>query len=370
MGEIQKIFQTVSHKIYKEFFIVKTNKFDKLEETLQTLGDKSNLSFSKKQAIRDKVFQSIGQVELAEAIVKGEQKATIAVSLQYLKKALIPQKLNFSIPTTIAVMIFIFASSIMTGALAQNANPTQLLFPVKRVLEKIELAFISNPVNKAEFRLNIADERLKYLEISINQEDSLSKVLTESQIALVDARTALAVIKDNENEEDAENITELIERFSLLLGDQRTILNNIEQNIDNTDEDVKNVMLAIRETIAEDAISDINPDNVIESTNNLVAIVVDNKLPTAGFVNLSGTMGSYSAKPVIIVDNIRYFLVGSAVDLIPYMGVENATVFGNLDGNTITLTKILINSKIIWEARINTSYSVPVVNASPDFADK
>jgi len=265
-------------------------------------------------------------------------------------------------------MIFVFTSSIMAGALAQNSNPSDTLFPIKRILEKIELAFISNPVSKAEFRLDIAGERLKYLETSINQEDSLSTVLTESQIALVDARTALNNAKAVELEEgDDQGIPALIERFSKLLNDQKNILNNIDKNIDGTDEDTKNVMLAIRETIAEDAVNDIDL-NSPEEVNN----PVDKKIvqPTDGPVVLRGIMGSYTAKPVIIVDNIRYFLLGSSVDLIPYMGLENAIVYGTLEGDNITITKLLISGKVIWEARVNIIPETPAILPPPDSTDK
>ncbi len=103
---------------------MKTDQFDNLEDSLRTLSKRADLSLSKKQSIRDKIFRSIGQIELADAIVQGEQKATIAVSLQYLKKALIPQKLTFSIPITLAVVVFVFITSIVTSAVAQNYGPT------------------------------------------------------------------------------------------------------------------------------------------------------------------------------------------------------------------------------------------------------
>ena len=354
-GGNTKIFQTVSHNIYKEFLIVKTDNLNQLEETLQTLGDKGDLSFSKKQAIRDKVFQSIGQVELADAIVKGEQKATIAVSLQYLKKALIPHKLTFSIPVTLAVMIFIFASSVMTGALAQNSNPTGTLFPIKLILEKIELAFISNPVDKAEFRLDIAGERLKYLETSINQEDSLSEVLTESQVALVDARTALNKAKTIELEEgDDQGIPELIERFSQLLDNQKNILNNIEEKVDN--DEIKQTIIAVRDILNEKLTEEIEEIEAGEGTTSVVltpttAVKVDevNIEPPVleGYHRIIGRIGTAYSKPAIIIGNRYYQIVSSPVDLSQHIGWENIELGGEITNNQMIVTRVVVNGIVL-----------------------
>lgn len=349
MGERQNRIS----QIYKEFLIVKTDNFNKLEETLQTLGNKADLSFSKKQAIRDKVFQSIGQVELADAIVQGKQKATIAVSLQYLKKALIPQKLTFSIPVTLAVMIFIFASSIMTGAFAQNSNPGDRIFPIKRVLEKIELAFISNPVNKAEFSLNIAGERLKYLEASINQEDSLSAVLTESQIALVDARVALNQAKAVEPEgSDDQGITELIERFSQLLDDQKNILNSIESEVES--DEVKQTIIAVRNILNEGLEDKVTEDDSTSvallpatdtiQTDNVVAV----ESPVLeGYHRIIGRIGTAYSKPAIITGHRYYQIISSPVDLTQYIGWENIELGGIITNNQMIVTRVVVNGIVL-----------------------
>ena len=83
--------------------------FEQLEAELRTLGEnKGILSMRKKQAIRDRVFQSIGQVELADAIATGRTKAGLAVSLKHLQQALIPHRLSFSMPVTLAKVIVVF----------------------------------------------------------------------------------------------------------------------------------------------------------------------------------------------------------------------------------------------------------------------
>jgi len=339
---------------------MKYKSLDQLEKTLHTLGSKGDLSSNQKQAIRDKVFQSIGQLELADAIVQGEQKATVAVSLQHLKKALIPQKLSFSIPTTLAVMVMVFVTSIITGAMAQNSSPTDTLFPIKKVLERIELAFVSNPISKAEISLNIADERLKYLENSSTEEPSLHKVLTESQIAFVEAKAALTKVQEAQTEEEDEGgVSNLIERFGKLVDTQKNILNNLEE--ESASDEIKQTIIAVRNAIepTKNSWAIINTNNndnasykndsTVASTDSVASWGSDQPA-NSGAVVLQGEMGSYAAKPVIIVKGNRYFLVGSSVNLIPYMGMKGAMVFGRLEGDTIILSKILINGKVIWES--------------------
>ena len=335
-------------KSIKQFYIVKTDQLDNLEDTLRTLGKRANLSLNKKQSIRDKVFQSIGQIELAEAIVSGEQKATV-VSLQYLKKALIPQKLSFSMPTTIAVVTFVFIASVMTGAIAQSANPTDKLFGVKKVLERIELAFTQSPVSKAKITLNIADERLKYLESSLTEEKKLEQVLKESQIALVSAKAALQ--KAQESEEDTQDISDLVERFSLLLDDQKTLLNNIDED---ATEDVKNAVLAIREALVED---DVVTDSELEDNNIPVVAIVPKTpvpvidkivvLPTEGRHMLRGRIGTAYGKPVIYIGDKYYQITSSPINLLQYVGYEDVQLTGDISENNIKVYRVVINSIVL-----------------------
>lgn len=338
---------------------MKTDQFDNLEDSLRTLSKRADLSFSKKQSIRDKVFQSIGQVELADAIVQGEQKATIAVSLQYLKKALIPQKLTFSIPITLAVAVFVFITSIVTGAVAQNSGPADTLFPIKKVLERIELAFISNPISKAEVSLNIANERLQYLETSITQEQSLNKVLKESQIALVSAREALNRVQNiDDNQDNQEDISGLIERFSILLSDQRDILNNIEIEGEVENDEIKQTIIAIRGVLDEDinqkpeededSVQDTVVPSVIismPSTEELPALI--EQLPLEGHHRVTGRIGTAYGAPAIFVGSTYYKVISSPIDLNQYIGYENIELGGDISDNQMTVYRVVVNGIVL-----------------------
>jgi len=332
--------------------------FEHLEESLRTLGKGADLSFAKKQAIRDRVFRMVGQVELADAIIEGKQKASVLVSLKSLKKALLPDKISFSMPVTVAMMMLVFASSVITGALAQGARPTDVLFPVKKVLESIELAFISNPVSKAKATLNIADERMRHLESSADSGEALVKVLKESQIALVNARVALEKVTPKGGSNEPANI--LVDRFSALLNDQKAILSAIDKKEES--EDVKKAVVAIREALGEKSTNTSGPDT--DKISNTISSRVSEEvtIPTSGFMTLNGTIGSYTAQPVILVKDKRYFLVGSTIDLIPYMGSAGAVVTGYLKDGVITLSKLTISGQLIWEKPANTNFAIPADN--------
>ncbi len=336
--------------------------FDQLEAQLRTLGEnKGVLSISKKQAIRDRVFQSIGQIELADAIASGETKAELAVSLKHLQKALIPHRLSFSMPATIAVVVMVFMGSIVTGAVAQSSNPGDILFNVRKVLETIEMAVISNPVKKAELSLNIADERIKYLEASVGREEALHTILQESQSALVSARETL---KKAGESGDAASAAALLEKFNNLLADQKTILEDIEQTAPS--DDIKQTIVAIRDEIAAGQTEDNQTDKIIETDDKTVAVVnpkVVKTTPTSitssnqppviavsltGFQTLAGRIGTASGQPAIFFGGNQYIVViSSPVALDQYIGASNVALSGTVKDGYITVLRLVINGVVL-----------------------
>ena len=319
--------------------------FEQLEAELRTLGEnKGILSISKKQAIRDRVFQSIGQIELADAIASGETKADLAVSLKHLRQAMIPHRLSFSMPVTVSVVIMVFLGSIITGAAAQSSKPGDVLFTMRKVLENLEMAVVTNPVKKAEFSLNIADQRMKDLEASVGQEEALHTVLKETQLALTSAKDT---IKKAQDSGDTAGSTALLDKFNALLNDQKIILEDIEAT--KPSDDVIKTIVAIRDAIT--------PKDETKPTEGEATTVKPTKpaevaLPTKGLVTLSGSIGTYTAKPVLLVGAARYFLIGTQIDLIPYMGSGRATVTGYLQDGAITLGRVIIDGKVITDTEI------------------
>ena len=321
-----------------------SNQFEQLEQTLKTLGSRADLSFAKKQAIRDKVFRAIGQVELADAIVEGEAKANaLFVSLKQLQQALIPHRLSFSMPVTLGVVVIVFLASLVTGAAAQGAGPSDALFWAKRVLEKVELAFATDPVSRAKVSLNIAGERLRSLEGSLGEAGALEKVLKESQVALVSAKDALQKAKDANT--DTSSIEDLVNRFSTLLGDQKALLTDIEKS--SQEEGVKKAVLAIREALEEKGSKEEQPVAVaapVAPTPTVAAPAPS--VPLVGRQTVAGRIGTAYGQPVIYIGDRYYRMNNLSTDLDIYVG-NAASITGDFAGDQVSVIRLTVSGMVL-----------------------
>ena len=340
------------------------SEFQKLENQLKTLGHKGDFTNEKKQTIRDRVFCAIGQIELADAITAGEEKSQLAVSLKHLQQALIPHRLAFSMPATIMTIMVVFLGSLVTGAAAQGAKPGDTLFAMKKVIESIEIAVVTNPVKKAEKTLNIAGERLQYLGSSLGTEAALNAVLQETQTALVSAKASITKAQEKGDETE---IALLLDKFDSLLADQKTLLNDIEQETE--DEAVKKTIIAIRDVITSNQDDNQNKkDNgsagTISSTVAVInpntpkttvkPIVEENRPPELditlnGYQSLTGRIGTANGQIVIFVGNKYYFVTNSPISLQLYIGNSNVGITGNVSNGEIAVYQIYADGGLIGE---------------------
>ena len=340
------------------------SEFQKLENQLKTLGHKGDFTNEKKQTIRDRVFCAIGQIELADAITAGEEKSQLAVSLKHLQQALIPHRLAFSMPATIMTIMVVFLGSLVTGAAAQGAKPGDTLFAMKKVIESIEIAVVTNPVKKAEKTLNIAGERLQYLGSSLGTEAALNAVLQETQTALVSAKASITKAQEKGDET---KIALLLDKFDSLLADQKTLLNDIEQETE--DEAVKKTIIAIRDVITSNQDDNQNKkDNgsagTISSTVAVInpntpkttvkPIVEENRPPELditlnGYQSLTGRIGTANGQIVIFVGNKYYFVTNSPISLQLYIGNSNVGITGNVSNGEIAVYQIYADGGLIGE---------------------
>ena len=340
-----------------------SSEFQKLENQLKTLGHKDDFTNEKKQTIRDRVFCAIGQIELADAITAGEEKSQLAVSLKHLQQALIPHRLAFSMPATIMTIMVVFLGSLVTGAAAQGAKPGDTLFAMKKVIESIEIAVVTNPVKKAEKTLNIAGERLQYLGSSLGTEAALNAVLQETQTALVSAKASITKAQEKGDETE---IALLLDKFDSLLADQKTLLNDIEQETE--DEAVKKTIIAIRDVITSNQDDNQNKkDNgsagTISSTvavinpntpKTTVKPIVENRPPELditlnGYQSLTGRIGTANGQIVIFVGNKYYFVTNSPISLQLYIGNSNVGITGNVSNGEIAVYQIYADGGLIGE---------------------
>lgn len=346
------------------------SEFQNLENQLKTLGNKGDLSIEKKQSIRDNVFCSIGQIELADAITAGEEKSRLAVSLKHLQQALIPHKLTFSMPATIMTVMVVFMGSIVTGAAAQGARPGDTLFGMKKVIESIEIAVASNPIKKAEKTLNIAGERLQYLESSMGTTATLNTVLQETQTALVSAKASIT--KAQEQGAEAEVVL-LLDKFNSLLADQKVLLGDIEK--ETTDEDVKKTIVAIRDVITDK--NNIDTTKITDTTvpvanpsipKTVVKPVLDIEKPIEldvaliGNQSLAGRIGTASGRIALFVGNKYYYIVNSPINLQTYVGNANVGIVGYASNGEISVSQIYADGKLISE---NPVITLPPAQSEP-----
>ncbi len=309
---------------------------DNLIKELSILGKDARLSITQRQKIRDQLFKKMGQVNLIDAVATQTEAEDLVMPLSTLQRLFRPKSISFGIPATAGMVLAIFVVTFATGAFAQSAKPGDPLFGVRKALETVQIALTTDPANRATLKLNIVNDRIKALENAGS--GTLSVALNESKKALASAQASLSSLPNDKD---------LNTKLKAVIESQKTALSTIAKGTISNDE-VKKTVLAMRDEL--DKL--ILPTDKPADTNPIVAT------PTSGFVTLSGSIGSFTAKPTLMVGEKRYFLVGSTINLISYMGSTRAVVSGILNGDTISLTKLTIAGQLIWEANNLDSNSV------------
>ncbi|OGB73517.1 hypothetical protein A3K24_01530 [candidate division Kazan bacterium RIFCSPHIGHO2_01_FULL_44_14] len=324
---------------------------DNLVQELGVLGKDAHLSLSQRQKIRDRLFKQIGQLDLIDAMQTKVETADLVMPVNKLANIFRPQKIMLGLPATVGLLATVFVATFTTGAIANDAQPGQPLFGVRKAFENVEIALTTDPARRATLRLAIADDRLKALGSS--DQAQLSDVVRESQLALENARSAVTALQNSSG--DATTSADLVNKLKSFVDAQRGVLKTIiDGNIGK--DDVRQSILAMRDDL-EKLIPAVSATPATGDTTPATPKVV-----TDGSVMLVGNIGTYTAKPTLMIGSTRYFLVGSAVNLIPYMGSTNATVFGVLEGDTIQLSKLLIGGQVIWDTNIINS---PLIGETP-----
>jgi hypothetical protein len=125
---------------------------------------------------------------------------------------------------------------------------------------------------------------------------------------------------------------------------QQSLLDNLSKA--TTDTTIKSKIVAIR-----DALNNTSPAAVAKPPATEQPAVNAPVLPLSGSQTLYGVIGTYTAKPTITTkDGKSYFIEGSTVNLIPYMGSGGAVIIGDVDGNVITVTKVIIGNIIVFDS--------------------
>jgi len=306
---------------------------DNLIKELSILGKDANLSITQRQRIRDRLFKKMGQANLIDAVQTHTEVGDLVMSLQQLQRLFTPKRIVLGIPATVGIVMAVFLVTFTTGAMARTAQPGDPLFGVKKAFEAVEVALTTDPAQRAAVQLSIVNDRIHALENADSSQ--VPALLAESQKAIDSAQTSLSSLSPD---------NDLNTKLKTLIESQKNILSGIATGNVNGDE-VKKTILAMRDQL--DKL--IQPLTSQPTTANTAAGEATVATPTNGFVTLAGTIGSYTAKPTLMVSGKRYYLAGSTIDLISYMGSDRAVVSGYLNGDTITLTELTINGRLIWE---------------------
>jgi hypothetical protein len=209
--------------------------------------------------------------------------------------------------------------------------------------------------------LNIAGERLQYLEQSVGKEEALHTVLQETQSALVSAQTSL---KNAEGTGDEKEAAALLDKFNSLLSAQKTILDDIEKT--EPSDDIKQTIVAIRDAIENKSAED-KAKEVIDLTKKATVVPATSATPTGksgekptttgepqplsdGLHNIVVRIGTAYSKPAVYINNYYYEVVASPIDLQPYIGYTNVLVLGDVQGKTITIRRVIIDGMLNGEA--------------------
>ncbi len=309
---------------------------ENLVRELSILGKGAHLSMSQRQKVRDQLFKKIGQLDLIDAVETKTEVGGLVMPLQTLLSIFKPRRMTLSLPATAGVVAAVFLGTFTTGALARNAAPTSgLLFTVRKAFESVEVSLESDPTKRAEIKIAIANDRIKFLENA--PEHKLDTVLEESKKAIASAQTAVSSV-------EGEN-TDLDSKLAAIIHAQKDILTTISQG-DLADAGVKEEIVAFKETL-ENIVTKSTPKAVVKKEAVTKVAPDEAPLVTTSFY---GTLVTSYGRPALRVPQGVLVLVGSPVSLDGYIGRSNVNVIGDLsvDGN-LTVRKITIDSKLIGE---------------------
>lgn len=325
--------------------------YEQLENELSILGRKAHLSLMARQKVRDQLFQKIGQQQLVDAMQTQTEVRGLIMPVSKLRSIFQPRRIVLSLPATIGLLATVFAATFTTSAFAKDAQPGEPLFAVRKAFEAVQLALVTDPNQKAEVQLAIVSDRLEDLKTS--NPKHFDAVVNESKRAIASVQSTLSGLDSTSSSSQS-----LAERLRAIIDTQVTT--GGEDSVD-----VQKTILAVRKEL--EAVLSPEGNKKVEETTPSVALpnakttetvskpgTVGPKPVTllqSGPVTLNGVMGSFTGRPVLIVGNFRYFLEGSQVNLIQFMGSGGVQVIGVYDQKsaTIRVTALYIDSKLIWQ---------------------
>lgn len=308
---------------------MRTVSLENLEQELSVLGKSAHLSLTQRQKVRDKLFKQIGQLDLIDSMQTKTESLDLVMPVNKLQNIFRPRRIMLSLPATVGLIATVFIATFTTGAIARDAAPGEPLFGVRKAFETVQVMLTRDPVQRASLQLSIAGERIANLE-NVDPK-KLDAVLQESQKAIATAQSSVAALQTA----DETSAQDLVAKLKAIVDNQRSILSTIvKDNLNN--EDIKKSVTAVRNEL-----NTILPPESEGTTNSESA--ADND-------SFYGFIITAYGQPALNMNGVIYTLVNSPADLTGYIGVDNVTIVGRvIDGNKLTVYKIIIDGKLIGE---------------------
>jgi len=310
---------------------------DNLIKELSILGKDARLSITQRQKIRDQLFKKMGQVNLIDAVTTQTEVGDLVMPLSTLQRLFRPKSISFGIPATAGMVLAIFVVTFATGAFAQSAKPGDPLFGVRKALETVQIALTTDPANRATLKMNIVNDRIKALENA--DSSNLSIALNESKKALASAQASISTLGSDK---------ELTTKLKTVIESQKTTLSAIAKGT-VSNEDAKKTILAMRDQLDKliTPVTDKPADT--KTTDTAVVAVKPEIIDDANRTSFYGSLTTSYGSPALFENGKAYVLAGVSIDLMQYIGSQSVSIVGHLNGKILTVTKITINSKLIWE---------------------
>lgn len=328
---------------------------DNLVKELSILGKDAQLSLTARQRVRDQLFKKMGQLDLIDAVQTKTEVDGLVMPLQKLLTIFKPQRVSFGVPATLGIVLSAFALTVTTGAFALNAQPgAGVLYTVRKAMEDVQVALVADPAKKAELKLSIASNRLDQLQSTDPR--VLQIALADSRKALAEVQTALASL------DDSEDAAALTAKLATIIGSQKDLLATIVKD-QIGDQTVQKGIIDLRNEL--DALLPVDNKPTTSPTQTVATTVTQptqtanpaTVRPTGTLITAAGVPALKTEQTIIIFSNLP------AGSLSQYIGSANVSISGTATNNGYQVSKIFIDSKLVWELPTKIEESLPRVDS-------
>ncbi len=256
-------------------------------------------------------------------------------------------------------LMLIFSCFAATGYAAWNSNPGQVLFPLKKTAEKLELAFVPGANSKANFQVAIAQKRLNEAQSIFNDPNSNVAQKTAALNELADqTQNALAVVGTiTKSHPQASANRPLLYSLKSITQEQQRLLAAIQpgsqiqtaasgalQTLSQNDKELSEIKKSVAVADSDQSLTSLN------SNPNSVAVLGDVGEIFANKITVEET--TFTLTPQTVIQDAS----GTALTIKNLSAKAKVNIIGVKNQNVLTAQEILvINQPVIPAAIANNS---------------